>query len=71
MVDTLGLLLEVIVTEANGSERTNGLALLLEYPENLEKLELIWVDQGYTGENFRKRVEHLSSATNIYFRNSL
>lgn len=63
MVDTLGLLLEVIVTEAKGSERTNGLALLLEYPENLEKLELIWVDQGYSGENFRKGVEHLSSAT--------
>ena len=42
----MGLLLEVIVTEANGSERINGLALLLESQENLTRLELIWVDQG-------------------------
>jgi putative transposase len=59
----MGLLLEVIVSEANGSERINGLALLLESQENLEKVELIWVDQGYEGERFRKGVEHLSSAT--------
>ena len=51
------------MTEANGSERTNGLALLLESQENLDNLELIWVDQVYSGERFRKGVEHLSSAT--------
>ena len=62
LVDTLGLLLEVIVTEANGSERINGLALLLESKENLDKLELIWVDQGYQGARFETGVEHLSSA---------
>ncbi len=63
LVDTLGLLLEVIVTEANGSERINGLALLLESQDNLERLELIWVDQGYQGPRFQKGVEKLSSAT--------
>lgn len=63
LVDTLGLLLEVIVTEANGSERINGLALLLESQENLEKLELIWVDQGDQGAKFQQGVEKLSSAT--------
>ena len=63
LVDTLGLLLEVIVTEANGSERTNGLALLLESQENLTRLELIWVDQGYQGAKFKQGVENLSSAT--------
>ena len=63
LVDTLGLLLEVIVTEANGSERINGLALLLESKKNLERLKLIWVDQGYQGERFAKAVENLSSAT--------
>lgn len=63
LVDTLGLLLEVIVTEANGSERINGLALLLESQENLERLELIWVDQGYQGARFQKGVEYLSNAT--------
>ena len=62
LVNTLGLLLEVIVTEANGSERINGLALLLESKENLDKLELIWVDQGYQGARFETGVEHLSSA---------
>ena len=62
LVDTLGLLLEVIVTEANGSERINGLALLVESEENLERLELIWVDQGYQGTRFETGVEHLSSA---------
>ena len=62
-MDTLGLLLEVIVTEANGSERINGLALLLESQENLDRLELIWVDQGYQGARFKKAVKSLSSAT--------
>ena len=63
LVDTLGLLLEVIVTEANGSERINGLALLLESQENLERLELIWVDQGYQGARFEQGVQSLASAT--------
>ena len=52
----------MIVTEANGSERVNGLALLLESQENLDRLELIWVDQGYQGARFRKAVASLSSA---------
>jgi putative transposase len=56
------LLLEVIVTEANGSERINGLALLLESQENLDRLELIWVDQGYRGVRFQKGVENLALA---------
>ncbi|MEM8777713.1 MAG: transposase [Cyanobacteria bacterium P01_G01_bin.49] len=67
-VDILGLLLEVIVTEANGSERTNDLALLLESQDNLDNLELIWVDQGYSGDRFKKGVEHLSSATVEVFK---
>ena len=62
LVDTLGLLLEVIVTEANDSERVNGLALLLESQENLDRLELIWVDQGYQEAIFRKAVASLSCA---------
>lgn len=52
-----------MVTEANGSERINGLALLLESEENLERLELIWVDQGYQGIKFQEGVEKLSQAT--------
>ena len=63
LVDTLGLLLKVIVTEGNGSERINGLALLLESEEYLDRLKLIWVDLGDQGARFEKAVEHLSSAT--------
>ncbi len=62
LVDTLGLLLEVIVTKANGSERINGLALLLESQENLDRLELVWVDQGYQGARFERGVRSLASA---------
>ena len=63
LVDSLGLLLEVIETEANGSERINSLALLLESQENLTRLELIWVDQGYQGVRFKRGVESLCAAT--------
>jgi len=47
LVDSQGLLLGVVVTEANGSERIGGLTLVMECLEHLERLELIWVDQGY------------------------
>ena len=57
------MLLEVIVTEANGSERINGLALLLESQSNLDRLELIWVDQGYQGARFERGVQNLASAS--------
>ena len=63
LVDTQGLLLGVVVTEANGSERTGGLALVMECVEHLERLELIWVDQGYCGEKFSQGVKHLAQAT--------
>ncbi len=36
--------------------------MLVESEENLERLELIWVDQGYQGARFETGVEHLSSA---------
>ena len=59
----MGLLLGVTIREGNGSEGINGLALLVESQENLERMELIWVDQGYQGERFKRGVENLSSAT--------
>jgi putative transposase len=46
----------VIVAQANGSERVLAAAalmeLLAENPEFLEKVELIWVDSGYSGDRF-------------------
>lgn len=35
---------------------------MLESPENLDRLELIWVDQGDQGARFETGVEYLSSA---------
>ena len=51
LVDTLGLVLGVVVTSANTGDR-DGLNLLLnKIPIKILKLlELIWADQGYTGE---------------------
>ena len=51
LVDTLGLVLGVVVTSANTGDR-DGLKLLLnKIPKKILKyLELIWADQGYTGE---------------------
>ena len=56
LVDSLGLLLKVVVSEANAPERVLAayalMELLEERPELLEKVELIWVDSGYDGDKF-------------------
>ena len=56
MVDSLGLLLKVVVSEANAGERLLAaytlMELLEERPELLEKVEVIWVDSGYDGDKF-------------------
>ena len=56
IVDSLGLLLKVIVAEANGGERVLAayalMELVEEYPEVLEKVEVLWVDAGYSGDKF-------------------
>ena len=56
MVDCLGLVLKAIVGEGNASERTLAKAAVMELaetkPELLEKVELMWVDGGYSGERF-------------------
>lgn len=44
------------MSEANGSERVLAAAAVMELlednPELLEKVELMWVDSGYSGEKF-------------------
>lgn len=56
LVDSLGLLLKVVVSEANAPERLLAayalMELLEERPELLEKVEVIWVDSGYDGDQF-------------------
>lgn len=55
-MDTLGLVLAVIVTEANASERTIAAAGLLELDDEVSEVEVIWVDSGYSGQNFARAV---------------
>jgi putative transposase len=47
------MLMAVVVVNANCSEQRGGVMTVdnLE-PEQAKALELIWVDQGYQGENF-------------------
>ncbi len=56
LVDSLGLLLKVVVSEANGLERVLAayalMELLEERPELLEKVKIIWVDSSYDGDKF-------------------
>ena len=56
IVDSLGLLLKVVVSEGNAGERVLAafalMELLKEYPEVLQKVEVMWVDSGYSGDNF-------------------
>ncbi len=56
LVDSLGLLLKVVVSEANAPERVLAaytfMELLEERPELLEKVEVMWVDSSYDGDKF-------------------
>ena len=49
----------MLVTEANASERLGAMIVLDEAKEKLSKLQVIWVDQGYSGKNFAKAVQQV------------
>ncbi len=53
LVDTLGLLLGVVVTPASCPERDGAQQVLDQVAGWFTKLRKIWVDGGYTGENFQ------------------
>ncbi len=52
LVDTLGLILKVMVSEANVGEREGAAWLLLAIVGFFTRLKLIWVDGGYAGVEF-------------------
>lgn len=52
LVDTLGLILKVMVSEANVGEREGAAWLLLAIVGLFTRLQLIWVDGGYAGVDF-------------------
>jgi putative transposase len=63
MTDTLGLLISMVVLNANCSEQRGGVIVVHEMEQaQAESLQLIWVDQGYQGENFARVVEQLCGA---------
>jgi len=59
IVDSQGFLMGVLVTEANASERLGAIVVLEEVKEKLSRLEVIWVDQGYSGKKFADAVKHV------------
>ncbi len=59
IVDSQGLLIGVLVTEANGSERLGAIVVFHESKEKLTQLEIVWVDQGYSGDNFSQAVKQI------------
>ena len=48
-MDTTGLLLRVIVTPADVSDRDGAIVLLTGVKEKFPNLSVIWADQGYVG----------------------
>ena len=59
VVDSQGLLLGVLVTQANASERLGAVVVLHEAVEQLSRLKVVWVDSGYSGENFARAVKQV------------
>lgn len=57
LVDTLGLLLGVAVTPASCPERDGAQTVLRRVGEWFTRLRRLWVDGGYTGEDFSHRVK--------------
>lgn len=63
LVDTLGLVMSLVIIEASCPERLGGAIVLLEVTESVKKsLVRLWVDQGFSGENFARVVKQLVQA---------
>jgi putative transposase len=54
--------LAVIVTEANFPERLGKAVVVMEAAEATDNLVVIWVDQGFSGENFSRVIQKLCAA---------
>lgn len=62
MVDSQGLLIGTLVTGANASERLGAAVVLHEATEELSQTQVVWVDSGYSGENFARVVKQICGA---------
>lgn len=55
--------MSVVVIEANCSEQRGGVIVVCDLDaQQSQALQLIWVDQGYQGENFARVIEQLCGA---------
>lgn len=63
VVDSQELLIGSLVSEANTSERLGAVIVFDQAKEKLSKLEVVWVDQGYSGENFATAVQQVCGET--------
>ena len=59
VVESQGLIIGVLVTEANASEQLGAVVVPHEEIDKLSRLEVIWVDQGYSGPNFKRAVQQV------------
>lgn len=57
LVDTLGLLLQVVVSAANISEKAGAILILEEIKDKFPRLSKIFADGGYDGFNFIQMVK--------------
>ena len=59
----MGLGLSLVVLEASCPERLGGAAVLMEAAESVKtNLVRLWVDQGFSGQNFARVVKQLAKA---------
>jgi putative transposase len=66
LVDTLGLILAVVVTAANGDDRQGLKALLTYYfTAGVQRLRKIWVDGNYSGRTLHRWVAQLKKTHKV------
>lgn len=65
LVDTLGLLLGIELTPASTPERAGAQTLLQRVLKGFAGLALMWVDGGYTGENFADWVRGIAPGLEV------
>ena len=63
VVDSQGFIVGVLVTEGNTPERLGAAMVILEHQEKLSDTEVIWVDSGYSGQNFARVVRQICGAS--------
>jgi len=57
LVDSMGLILKVVISEASLGDRDAAAWLLKSAQPDLPRLELVWADAGYRGPSFAQLVE--------------